>query len=109
MQGIWAIVLLVGTYLLVAGDPKKTLDFLLQGVVFVDWLFYGACGLALLRLRRLESEGARGRALPLAFAALALAVMAGAIWTSTGPSLTGLCICALGVPCFVWMRRRHAA
>lgn len=110
VQGLWGIALLLGTYLLCADDPRTTLDFLLQGVVFVDWLFYGACGLALWRLRReagADTAGSRGQVLPLAFAALALLVTMGAIWTSAEPSLTGLAICALGVPCFAWMRRRR--
>lgn len=109
VQGLWGIALLLGTYLLVADDPRQTLDYLLQGVVFVDWLFYGACGLALWRLRHSDHGGARGSVLPLAFAALALAVVAGAIWTSAGPSLTGLVICGVGVPCFFWMRSRRGS
>lgn len=105
VQGLWSFALLVGVYL-IASDPVQVLDFLLTGVVFVDWLFYGACGLALWRLRSQHREGARGRALPLSFAVLALAVMMGAFWTAPVSSLSGLAICALGVPTFFWMRRR---
>lgn len=119
VQGLWGFALCVGTHVVLAsasdgGSAQDSLGFLLEGVVFVDWLFFGLCGIALLRLRaRGEGEADGGFRAPLptfvacAFTALALAVTAGAIWTKPEPSLVGLGICALGVPFFV--RVRHGS
>jgi hypothetical protein len=81
-------------------------------VVFVDWLFFGLCGVALLRLRRAgHGEADGGFRTPCcgpvswAFTALALGVMAGAIWTSPLASGAGLSMCALGLPFFLRLRR----
>ncbi|MBK8978286.1 MAG: APC family permease [Planctomycetes bacterium] len=102
-QGLWAIALLVVTQLVLHRD----LGFLLDGVVFVDWLFFALCGISLLRI----GGGARARAaitvgITVAFTGLAFAVMAGAIWTSPAPSLAGSAIAAAGVvPWLVLVRR----
>ncbi len=106
VQGLWGIVLLVGTYQL-TGTPDKTLGFLLTGIVFVDWLFYGACALALLWLLRREHRATGSAVLvPLAFAACALAVAVGAIWTNPESSAWGLGLTALGLPFFILLHRR---
>jgi APA family basic amino acid/polyamine antiporter len=117
VQGIWAILLCVGSHLAVLalqseGSAQDALGFLLDGVVFVDWLFFGLCGVALLRLRAAgHGEADGGFRTPCcgpvswAFTALALGVMAGAIWTSPLASGAGLSMCALGLPFFLRLRR----
>jgi len=105
VQGLWAFCLLIIVYLL-AADAVAALDFLLAGVVFVDWLFYGACGLALLRLRADAAGGAWRGVVAVAFALAATAVMVGAIWTAPTASLAGVGIAALGVPAYWLVRRR---
>ncbi len=106
VQGVWAVVLLVAT----CWDVDQ-LNFLLSGVVFVDWLFYGLCGLALLKLRRvLRVAGSPFGGAPMAvlFALMALAVTAGAIWTQWKPTLAGIGVLLLGVVVFFRMRRPQA-
>ena len=121
------VALLLGVGALYDGDPISVLGFLLDGVVFVDWLFYGLCGLALLRLQRVDASapagsGAAGDPLthsgsgepggslapigfrapggplvPAAFAAAAAVVAVGAIVISPLASLSGAAVCALGL------------
>jgi hypothetical protein len=82
-------------------------------VVFVDWVFFTLCSLALLRLRR---GGARvpfqmpgGPWLAVVFGLGAAAVACGAIASNPQASLTGAAIVALGVPAAALLRRRSAA
>lgn len=109
-QGLWAAFVLVavhtGAVAASSGDlaraTAQTLDFACDGVVFVDWLVYMACGLALLRLRR--SGAPSPLALPFVpfaavlFALGAACVAAAAIATKPWPSLVGAAIVLLGVP-----------
>ncbi len=105
-QGLWAIALLLLAHNLEVVD----LDFLLNGVVFVDWLFFVLCGAGLWRLLRRDGTVREGFHLPgigpvaLLFTAAALAVMAGAIWQFREPTLAGLGVCAVGVPAWALMR-----
>jgi APA family basic amino acid/polyamine antiporter len=107
VQGLWAVFLLMSTqaWARVSGDggAGDVLGFLLDGVVFVDWLFFGLCGLALFRLRHAESgdheAGYRIRHPRLvagAFTLFALSVTTGAVATSPTASLSGLAVCAVG-------------
>lgn len=104
LQGTWGIALLLGTYACARSSTFDTLDSLLQGIVFVDWVFYGGCALSLWVLRRRVGE--RGSIAAVLFGVASLAVTAGAIWTSPLPSLVGLALVALGVPLFAAARRR---
>jgi APA family basic amino acid/polyamine antiporter len=109
-QGGWALVLLAASHLAFRDRAGAALDFLLSGVVFVDWLFFALCGIALLRLSSRQGSptfypGARVAA--KLFTLLACAVMVGAIATHPVPSLLGLAVCALGIPVYRrWLRRR---
>ncbi len=98
VQGLWGAALLVGTYALSGAGTLHALDFLLNGIVFVDWLFYAGCGLALWRTAR----GGVG----LLFAGCALAVSAAAVLRFPLSSAWGLALCALGLPVYAWLVRR---
>lgn len=107
VQGGWAVTLLAGTQAVawslkrVYGYEVDSLGFLLDGVVFVDWLFYGACGVALLVLLRRRTAPARGDAAyavaAVLFATSALLVAVGAVWSSRLPSAVGLAVVAVGI------------
>ncbi len=114
-QGLWSVVLLATVHLVVhwrsdGGSAIATLDFVCNGVVFVDWLFFALCGLSLLRLRR-RGHGLRvpgGAAVAVLFTLGALLVTAGAIWQQPGASLAGLLIAAVGLPAAFVLRPRGA-
>ena len=97
-QGLWAVLLCVVTQLLWPVD----LGFLVDGVVFVDWVFFALCGAALWRL------GARGRgkAFAIAFVVLSVAVAVGAIATNPRASAAGCAVVALGGLAFAILPRR---
>lgn len=112
LQGCWAVVLIVASNLLARqgwfeSDP---LFLLLDGVVFVDWLGYGACGLGLFLMlrpgmRTQDGPGALSRWIGLAFASGALMVTGAALWVHRGPALAGLAVLVLGVPAYLRFRR----
>jgi APA family basic amino acid/polyamine antiporter len=125
-QGLWAVVLLLGVHLFTrtttgdaAADRNATtsrLDFLCTGVVFVDWVFFTLCGLALLRLRHIGRTTIRipgGGIVAALFAAAACLVVIGAITqdpVNTRASAAGAAIVALGLPVFwFFLRRRPGA
>jgi APA family basic amino acid/polyamine antiporter len=95
------VALLVGAFAIQGGQTLDALAFLLDGVVFVDWIFYGLCGVALLRLRRRgRSEGFRapgGGLVAGLFALFAVAVAAAAVVVSPAASAAGAGACALGL------------
>ncbi|MEM7204147.1 MAG: amino acid permease [Planctomycetota bacterium] len=102
-QGFWGAALLVGAHVALP-EPQAALGFVLDGIVFVDWVFYGGCGLALFVLAK---ERARDRVIGAAFALGAVAVALGAVLTKTAPSAVGLGLCALGLPLYFVLRRRR--
>jgi APA family basic amino acid/polyamine antiporter len=128
-QGLWAVVLLLGVHawttaflpqsgqadptLRRAGATIDNLGFLCDGVVFVDWLFFTLCGLALLRLRARPGPAPfalpGGGAIAALFALLACAVTVGAFVVQPAPSWTGLALVALGLPVFWLFRSRRGA
>ena len=122
-QGLWATVLLLavhGIAVFCAGSAAAageqtlaTLGFLCDGVVFVDWVFFTLCSLALLRLRRgggrVPFQVPGGPWLAVVFGLGAAAVACGAIASNPQASLTGAAIVALGVPAAALLRRRSAA
>jgi APA family basic amino acid/polyamine antiporter len=95
------VALLVGAFAIQGGQTLDALAFLLDGVVFVDWIFYGLCGVALLRLRRRgRSEGFRvpgGGLVAGLFALFAVAVAVAAVVVSPAASAAGAGACALGL------------
>lgn len=117
-QGLWGTALLllvhVGVRLLLPAQGRTidTLDFVCNGVVFVDWLFFALCGAALLRLRRqpvpLVAGFPGGAVVAGLFTLAAVLVTVGAILTQPLSSATGGAITLLGL-CFLPAWRRSAA
>jgi APA family basic amino acid/polyamine antiporter len=109
-QGLWAIVLLLlVNFVFARGNTLKTLEFVCDGVVFADWLFFALCGAALLRLRGTRTDALRlpgGALAALLFTIAAVAVTAGAVWQQPSASLTGLVLVLAGAPFGVLLRRR---
>ncbi len=111
-QGLWAAALLLLVHGAAAGGGMGTLDtlgFVCDGVVFVDWLFFGLCGAALLSLRR----AARIRpglveVAAVVFATGALAVTFGAVVAQPGASLAGGAIVLLGCGVYALVYARRA-
>ncbi len=100
VQGGQGIVLLLLLWLLFGGRAKDVLDFLLDGVVFVDWVFYALAGVAALRL-----PASRANVVAIAFTLASAVVCVGAIAVTPLASLSGLAVCALGVPVYLLRRR----
>lgn len=109
-QGGWGILLTAsGRY----GD-------LLDYVVFGDWIFFGATAATLLVYRSRERGGRESSplrfrmpgypVLPLIFIAAAVYVVAGSIASNPANAIRGTALMALGVPVFLfWKRRRRTA
>jgi basic amino acid/polyamine antiporter, APA family len=117
LNGAWAVSLLWITQL-VAWEWNATLPpehqvdplgFLLDGVVFVDWLCYGACGVALVALLSRRPALERGDrayfAAGVVFALCGLAVTVGAIATTLLPTLAGLTTIVLGLLAYRFFTR----
>lgn len=108
LQATWGIVLVAtGSY----GE-------LVDSVVFADWIFFGLAGAAIFLFRRrlpLDSREPgtfRTPAYPLApalFVAAALFVVVSAILSNPGRATIGTVLLALGVPVYLFYRRRAAA
>ncbi|MGE3175294.1 MAG: APC family permease [Planctomycetota bacterium] len=119
-QGTWAVVLLLLAHVvgsaLADGDAAagafRTLDFVCDSVVFVDWTVFTLCGLALWRLRRRDPAAPfrvpGSGALALLFAAGALAVAIGAIASRPVPSAAGAGIVAIGALAYWLFRHRRS-
>lgn len=102
MQGAWAVVLLLsGSY----GD-------LLDYVVFADWIFFGLTAATLFVLRRRDAETNQGFRVPLhpwttiAFMVASAYVVMGSVMSNPGNALRGSALLALGIPVFLYWRRR---
>lgn len=111
-QGLWAVLLLLAVHGLVVvgwlGSTVDSLDFVCNGVVFVDWIGYGAVGVALLVLRR-RGGGPDVRLWGSGLAALlfvlgAVAVAVGACWTRPLASAVGGVLVATGLLARRWWR-----
>lgn len=112
LQGVWAVVMMWGVYLFF-NNSIQSLDFLLNGVVFVDWLGFLACGLGLLVLlwRGSRTDGTKlqwgGFILGGLFALAAFGVTLGALFTKSQPSLVGLGVLVAGFPAYWLFKRRR--
>lgn len=104
-QGAWSVVLVLsGTY----GD-------LLDYVVFGDWIFFGLTAATLIVFRRRDAETnaerpafvtpAWGLSVTL-FVAAAIYVVIGSITANPANALRGFSLILLGVPLYLWRRRR---
>jgi APA family basic amino acid/polyamine antiporter len=101
-QGLWAIVLLYsGTY-----------GQLLDWVVFADWIFFGLAAATLFVLRRRDGDRPISFRAPLhpwstlVFIGAACYVMLGSITSNPGNALRGAGLLAIGIPVFLFWRRR---
>ncbi len=104
-QGIWAVVLVfTGTY-------GQLLDY----VVFSDWIFFGLIASTLFVFRRREPGVPLVLRVPLypwpliLFIAAAVYVVAGSVASNPGNALRGTLLLALGVPVYLYWRRRTSA
>lgn len=106
-QGAWAIILtLTGRY----GD-------LLDYVVFGDWIFFAAVASTVFVFRRRERGGLERSAprfrmpgfplLPIAFLVAATYVVVGSVASNPGNALRGTALILMGVPVFLFWRRRQ--
>ena len=93
-----------------------TLDFLVDAVVFVEWVFHGLVAVALLRLRRSPSGSAWPYrsplypAAPIVYAGAAAIVVGSTLWSAEWQVRgTGIAVVALGSVAYVlWTRLRPA-
>jgi APA family basic amino acid/polyamine antiporter len=107
IQAVWAVALaLSGTY-------GQLLDY----VVFGDWIFFGLIVATVFAYRRRDARDgvATGSfrmpgypALPALFVAIAVYVVASAIWSNPRNALLGAVLIALGVPAYTFWSRRSA-
>jgi APA family basic amino acid/polyamine antiporter len=104
MQTAWASVLVLfwGTF-----------EHLISYVLFVDWIFFGLTGAAVLVLRRRRPDVERPYrvplypVVPLVFVLVAVWFVASTLWGEPVESVAGGALLALGVPVFaLWKRRR---
>ena len=99
-QGVWAVALLF----------TKSYGQLLDYVTFADWIFFGSTAITLLVLRKRPAPaGYRAPAAPLAvglFVAAAGYVVYGSIRSDPGNALRGAGLLLLGVPVYLFWRRR---
>jgi len=92
-----------------------TLQYLVDAVVFVEWIFHGLVALALLRLRHVRPDLPRPfrslayPAAPLVYLAAAVLVVAGTLWQAElRLKLTGLIVLAVGALLYRPWRRALA-
>ena len=101
MQGIWASLLAL----------SATFDQLTEGVVFAGMIFYAACCLAVIVLRKKMPNAPRPYrtlgypVVPCLFVLVALWLLVNTVIESTVESVTGLVLIALGLPIYFWLRR----
>lgn len=91
VQGGQGVLLLLALFFAYGGKAGEVLGFLLDGVVFVDWIFYALAGIAALRL----ADG-RSALVAVAFTFAAATICLGAIVSNGTASLAGLVVLALG-------------
>jgi APA family basic amino acid/polyamine antiporter len=108
VQGAWAMALLA------TGSYGALLDY----VVFCDWIFFGLAVVALIVLRRRARAAGEADppgafrvpgwpATPLIFLLASAYVVAGSVTSNPRNALLGVAILTLGVPVFLFWRRRN--
>jgi APA family basic amino acid/polyamine antiporter len=103
VQGLWACMLAL----------SGTFDQLTDYVVFSSWIFYGACGAAVIVLRRKMPNAKRGYRVPgypyvpLLFVACTVLLLANTLYTAPRESGVGLLIIAVGLPAYAWFKRKR--
>jgi APA family basic amino acid/polyamine antiporter len=103
-QGAWAMALVF------SGSYGQLLDY----VVFSDWIFFGLIASTLFVFRRREPSTPLSVRVPcypwsvLLFLAAAIYVVAGSVASNPGNAIRGTALLALGVPVFLYWRRRTA-
>jgi len=105
LQTAWAIVLVLAW---------GTFEGLVSYVVFVDWIFFGLAGAAVvvLRRRRGAPDGYRVPGypvVPLAFVAVSGWFVASTLRGQPKQAIAGAVLLGLGVPVFAFWKRRRAA
>jgi APA family basic amino acid/polyamine antiporter len=114
MQSCWAAALLLIVATAFDGDPADTLSFLLDGVVFVDWIFFGLCGLAVLRLHKRAPDAGLScpgvRLVAGGFCVMGTVVAVCSISISPNASLAGLLGVGFGAVLYalLWRTRRSS-
>ena len=111
IQGVWGAALLVLAWLLLGSDAGEILSGLLNGVVFVDWVFFALCGCAAWKLSAAETVGSGFwqpiRWVSALFALAAVTVAVGAVATDWKASMVGAGVCVLGLPLYGASRSRE--
>jgi APA family basic amino acid/polyamine antiporter len=102
LQTAWAAVLALAW---------GTFESLVSYVLFVDWLFFGLTGAAVLVLRRRRGAPSGYRVpgypvVPLAFLGVSLWFLGSTLWGQPRQALAGAALLALGVPVYLWWKRR---
>lgn len=100
LQSAWASVLAA------TGTFAQLVDY----VSFADWIFFGLTVLGIYRLRAREGSGGIHTpgypVTPALFVAAAVLVVASAVRANPGNALIGTGLLLLGVPMYLWWRRR---
>lgn len=107
VQGGWGVVILFAAHLFF-GDARHTIGFLLDGVIFVDWVFFTLSGVALLVMLRRDGGGQKGlrtALLALAFTLAGAAIATGAVASNPQASLAGVTVIAVGLLAYLRLRR----
>ena len=96
VQGTWGALLLLSAWWALGSQADEVLGRLLNGVVFIDWVFFALCGLGGWRLARSGGEPAGIRWMAAAFGVAAVVVAVGAVYTDPGASAVGSGVCLVG-------------
>jgi len=102
LQTAWAAVLVLAW---------GTFESLVSYVLFVDWLFFGLTGAAVFVLRRRRGPPEHYRVpgyplVPLAFIGMSLWFLGSTLWGQPKQALAGAALLALGVPVYLFWKRR---
>ncbi len=102
LQTAWAVVLVLAW---------GTFESLVSYVLFVDWIFFGLAGAAVLVLRRRRGAPAGYRVpgypmVPLVFVAMAAWFVASTLVAQPGQAIAGAILLGLGIPVHALWKRR---
>lgn len=100
--GVWATVL----------AATGTFDILTDIYVFVLWVFFGMCGIALILLRRRHADFSRPYrvpgypVIPLVFVLVTVYLLLNTLIVTPGRALAGVALILTGVPIFAYFQRK---